>query len=556
MDSEDRIRALEERVTALERELTKEPTRPAAKSGVSRAAKARADTGRAMGRAVLEFLTGEGALARVGVALLLGGLLFLVKYGIDHGWINEVVRVSLSALAGGILVALGRRLAASRVLSQVLIGGGVGALYVAVFSAHVFYGLIPLGIAIGLASIVSLICLGMSLTTDSPVLAGVAMSAALGTPFVLSSGAGSVSALTAYLILVFLTAGYVFWQRRWSLTHAVTGLLAVAVLFLAVDALPDQATVAARGTVQSGIAVLWMVFALLPLTRDRLNPPASGQNALGSALQDLMAGGLPVLVWALTYGTWPLQRIEAGILALIVASAYALVLAIGRDRTDVLASRGILLSAASVLAAVSAMVLTDGEGVGLLALLAAALLVVGDRRGWRQAEPLALALTVIVVIGLASRLLSIDSPGLADMVYDGLGVVGLLATGWFSRQRRPILIAGWLLALIYLERELSALGDATGVGPGLATAAWALAAIGLLALGFRTREIAFRYAGMVTVGLIVGKLILFDMSRLDPVWRILVFLGIGVALLATSYFFPSVWDRDEAEAEDTNQDEA
>lgn len=517
--------------------------------GIPNAARARADRGRAMGAALLEFLTGEGALARVGIALLLGGLLFLVKYGIDHGWINEVVRVALAAIAGGILVALGHRMARARVLSQVLIGGGVGALYVAVFSAHVFYGLIPLGVAIGLASGVSLICLGMSLTSGSPVLAGVALSAALGTPFVLSSGEGSVSALTLYLILVFVTAAYVFVRRRWSLTHAVTGLLGFAVMFLATQMLPDPATFAVRGVVQSGIVVLWLVFALLPLvpgrSADLESPRTSAPGSGGSALLDLVGGGLPLLVWVLTYAAWSLERIEAGLLALIFGAAYALVLAVGRDRSDVQASRGILLSAAATLLAASALVLTDGEGIGLFAVMAVLLLVLAARLGWTQAEPIALILTAIASIGLASRLLSIDDPALSDAVYDGLGVLGLVAAGWISRSRRPILAVGWLLSLVYLERELSALGEATGVGPGLATAAWALVAIGLLALGFRSREIAFRYAGMVTVGLIVGKLILFDMSRLDPVWRILVFLGIGIALLATSYFFPSVWDREE-----------
>lgn len=549
MDSNDRIQALEERVTALEQELRSRTRAPIVIPGVPRAAKARADKGRAMGSAVLEFLTGEGALARVGIALLLGGLLFLVKYGIDHGWINEVVRVALAAIAGGILLALGHRMARSRILSQVLIGGGVGALYVAVFSAHVFYGLIPLGAALGLASVVSLICLGMSLTSDSPVLAGVALSAALGTPFVLSSGEGSATALTAYLILVFATAAYVFLRRRWSLPHAVTGLLGFAALFLATQMLPDPATIAVRGVVQLGIVVLWLVFALLPLVPDRLGRLAptdgAGPGTVGSALLDLVAGGLPLLVWVLSYAAWSFERIEAGVLALLFGAGYALVLAVGRERSDVQSSRGILLSAASLLLAVSVLVLTDGEGVGLLAALAVLLLLLATRLGWTQSEPIALLLILIAVAGLASRLLAMDNPSISDSLYDGIGVFSLVAAGWMSQQRRFILAAGWLLSLAYLERELSAIGEATGVGPGLATAAWALVAIGLLALGFRTREMAFRYAGMVTVGLVVAKLILFDMSRLDPLWRILVFLGIGIALLATSYFFPSVWDREE-----------
>lgn len=553
MESDERIRALEDRVTSLEHELRGRHPRAGSAADIPRALKARVDSGRAFGTSVLEFMTGEGALARVGMALLIGGLLFLVKYGMDHGWINEVVRVALAAIAGGILLALGHRMARARVLSQVLIGGGVGALYVAVFSAHVFYGLIPLGVAIGLASGVSLLGLGMSLTSNSSVLAGVAMSAALATPFVLSSGQGSVSALTAYLILVFATAGYVFARRRWSFTHAFTGLLGVlAVLYVAIELVPDPSTFATRGVVQLGIAVLWVVFALLPLVPDgmaKAELPASTPKPIGSALLTLVAGALPLLVWLLTYATWSMQRMEAGLLALIFGAAYGLVLAVGHGRPDVQASRGVLLSATATLLSASILVLTDGDGIGLLAALAVPFLMLAAWRGWTEAEPIALILAAIAVVGLALRLLSLDDPTLYDSAYDGLGVLGLLGVGWLRRQSRLILAAGWLLSLLYLERELSALGEAMGIGPGLATATWVLVAIGLLALGFRSREVAFRYAGMVTVGLVVAKLILFDMSRLDPVWRILVFLGIGIALLATSYFFPSVWDREESEAE-------
>ena len=42
-------------------------------------------------------------------------------------------------------------------------------------------------------------------------------------------------------------------------------------------------------------------------------------------------------------------------------------------------------------------------------------------------------------------------------------------------------------------------------------------------------------AGLATLGLTAGKLLLVDMAQLDVVWRILVFLGFGGAFLALSY---------------------
>ena len=48
-------------------------------------------------------------------------------------------------------------------------------------------------------------------------------------------------------------------------------------------------------------------------------------------------------------------------------------------------------------------------------------------------------------------------------------------------------------------------------------------------------------AGLGTLGLVVGKLFLVDLERLDAIWRILLFMGFGVIFLMLSYFFQKLW---------------
>lgn len=563
MSTEDRIQALETRVARLEKQLEQKqaPLRHAP-TPAGRVATARS-TGLADSvRSVIEFLTGEGALARVAITLLLGGLLFLVKYGIDQGWVNELVRVGLTVLAGLILLSLGVRLSKRRILSQVLMGGGVGALYVAVFSAHVFYGLIPLTAAILLATLVSGLCLYASLRYDSAPLAGVALSAAVATPFVLSSGDGSVAVLSGYLVIVQITAGVIYHRARWLVTHMWTALLSMAAVFLAAQMVDDPRALLDEGMVQLAALVFWVVFGLLPLGHAReTDDDLAGKDLFRVRRRDalllFLTAPIPLVVWILSYASWSLDRVPAGLLALIGGAAYAVVLLIASDRSESWAAqvrcrRASLVAGAFSLLAVAVMVLSDGDGVGLLALLAVAATFAHSRLNWEGSFFAAGALAVIAILGLFSRLASGFEPAGWEVLYDGLGVAGLAAAGWLGRSR-PILAATWGLALLFLEREFSAVGETLGLGPGMATAAWALLAIGLLAMAFQTREKGYRYLGMATVGLVAGKLLLFDLARLDPVWRILVLVGIGAALLATSYFFPQVWDADDEDAAETDR---
>ena len=62
-------------------------------------------------------------LNKIGIGLLLLGVVFLFKYSIDQGWITPAVRVGFGLAIGIILLAVGLRLHSSRRhFSQVLLG--------------------------------------------------------------------------------------------------------------------------------------------------------------------------------------------------------------------------------------------------------------------------------------------------------------------------------------------------------------------------------------------------------------------------------------------------
>ena len=62
--------------------------------------------------------------------------------------------------------------------------------------------------------------------------------------------------------------------------------------------------------------------------------------------------------------------------------------------------------------------------------------------------------------------------------------------------------------------------------------AWLLLAAGLLLAGIRIGDKPLRLAGLLLLTATVLKVFLIDAARLEGLWRILSFFGLGIALIA------------------------
>ncbi len=87
--------------------------------------------------------------------------------------------------------------------------------------------------------------------------------------------------------------------------------------------------------------------------------------------------------------------------------------------------------------------------------------------------------------------------------------------------------------LLWLAGQLGSLQGGVWVSP-----AWALCAIAWMAAGVRRGRADWRRAAILTLVLLLGRLFLVDLAALDPVWRALIFLGIGGALLLAAFYLP------------------
>jgi uncharacterized membrane protein len=66
---------------------------------------------------------------------------------------------------------------------------------------------------------------------------------------------------------------------------------------------------------------------------------------------------------------------------------------------------------------------------------------------------------------------------------------------------------------------------------------WLVYALALLGLGYVTGRRALRHASMLVILATVGKVFLIDMAGLTGLYRVLSFLGLGLALVGIGYFY-------------------
>ena len=98
-----------------------------------------------------EDFIGTNLLNKIGIAVLVIGISFGVKYAIDHQMLNPLTRIILGYIAGAVLLVIAIRLKKNyTAFSAVLLSGGIASLYFITYAAYDFYQFIPQVAAFGL----------------------------------------------------------------------------------------------------------------------------------------------------------------------------------------------------------------------------------------------------------------------------------------------------------------------------------------------------------------------------------------------------------------------
>jgi uncharacterized membrane protein len=496
---------------------------------------------------------GQTWLNRLGIVLLLLGVALLFRYSIDMGWLTPGVRVGFGAAVGAVLTALGLRMDERRRFGSVLLGGGIATFYLTGWAAFNLYSLIGYPAAFAGMVAITAGAFVLALWRGQPALAIVGAFGGLGTPLILGISYASPRGLALYTSAVLAWTVVPYLRRGWrpvlwtSMAFGWVLLASYANAFSA--ALAGSAS--ARAWMQGAALFAWIVLGVLPLARRVASTAAARRASADGQTHERRWRDWDALHWygvslvppamftATTALVWRMDPDEWGLLAAGAAAVYAGAAA-ALWRADGRLAR-VLLFAAAVLLPAGCFGALDGE-VLLVALAAQALALhllaaygAGPAIRW-----LAHRGFTAVAAWVLFRLVENNDVGAWRVAADLAAIAAGFAISYVVRTRGGMLayrIWAHVAVLGWAWRQLAQLEG----GQGYATIVWGAYALGLLLLAMRQSWPTAEKVAIWTLLATVAKLFLVDLERLDPLFRVLLFLGFGAVFLYFSYSLSGAW---------------
>ena len=507
----------------------------------------------------------ETVVGRVGVVVLLVGVAFLLRWGADQGWLSPAMRFGAVAVLGGGLLAAGLALRAREAFGALLAGGGLAALYGALFAAFQLYGLVGLPVGLALAALLTGGAFALALRTRAPVLAVVGVLGAVGAPALMyrdagSLGSGSLSGALAFLALALVGGGALWWRAAWrSLLVALTvgGWAALVVVRLKSrgmvggDALAFTLATLAALAATTALALLRPpkgVEGDLAGAEDAASDAPDTGAATGAAPPDLF-DRLPSLLRPRALALWMGPVAACGLVvsawrmggtsgAVVMAVGAGIALALSRVRPR--AAEALTLAAAA-LAGWAVVLAVEPDAVWIGAVVALSALAGWDarRRGDASLPALAtvsLAAWTALLVVLPSTWEGPRAPVLtaAALALAALAFVLTAAPPLGTRARRVAVVCGHVLVLLAVHVAFHAVPGGIGLVAGL----WGLYAVFLIVAGLRTGRADLRWLGLSTLTATLVKLLVLDLPDVSMAARVAVFIGLGAVLLGVAYLAP------------------
>ena len=204
----------------------------------------------------------------VGVVAILFAAAFFLRWAFERQLIGPGLRVGLGLLAGGVMLGAGLALARRRdvpYLAEGLSGGGLGLLYLSLYAAHAFYGLVGSGPAFAGMGAVTAVGAVVAVLSGRQSTAVLALLGGLLTPVLLATEHPDERVLLGYLfaldLLALATARFRTWpELSWLAWLGTAALLAPGFL-----AEPEPPHLLARLAL---LSALFLLFLAVPLARE------------------------------------------------------------------------------------------------------------------------------------------------------------------------------------------------------------------------------------------------------------------------------------------------
>lgn len=503
-----------------------------------------------------EELIGRRWLAWVGVAVLILGAGFGLKFAFENRWIGDLGRVLLGLFAGVCLTVLGHwQLRLGRKgFSQALTAGGVTLLYLSVYASYGFYQLIDPTFAFVFLTVIVIQAHLLASLQNAP---GIALMGQLGgflAPVLLDTGEDRYWVLFSYILLLNAGAILAARLRHWRWVSFVPFALTHAMFWSWHESNyhPEK-----LGAALTFVAVAFALFVFADLQPQRPRRELGLDNWARLFLNPLLSFAAAYALLEPEFPDW------MGTLALAIAVMYAALAKSVQDRIPQL----FLVGIAGLFVTLAIPIQLDAHWVTLAWALQATVLAWLHQR--MPSKWLALG-TVAVFATAIAHYLSWDAPlpwmyvepfrpvFNADFASAAALVACLLVSATMIRKHLVRQAFGlglaavgvlWLASTFEAYSYFAALARETPQGAqaeydaliwtGQATVSviWAVFASSLVAAGMRSGIAPIRWTGLGLFGITVCKALMFDIDQLEGGYRVSALLVLGLLLVCAAWAY-------------------
>ena len=518
-----------------------------------------------------EFAFATRWLVRIGVALIVGAIIYFVKLSIDRGWMGPTGRVAATLFWGMVGCVGGSWLVKKErysLLGHAIAALGVVALYLGFGLGHCFFDppviASPVFAFAALAG-VTLVAGVMAVYLRSPHIAVMGLVGGHLVPVIAGRDSGFPLGLDAYLLVLNLGAFYVSRKRLWSALDFLASMLAFAMCWIWTM---EHAESGGLSSVMVNLVFLSVVHALY-MTGVIVGSKTRGKVGNAVAWAGLCINAVAYFAWLAVVFRESFSSSYAGLILLGLVAAYLAVatLAIRRGWAD-RATVNILLVFALAFLAISPVLLF---GKAWWAVSWAAIAVAASEAEIRSEQKILgiLSWVILIVASFAtlfhfaplaycqrsvSQLTQLSGGEyFSEFALRLVRLWSLPAAAAFIAYRRrvgPIAIAALAVTFIFFTGEVRIFGYVffPSLKTGTVSVAWLLAAFAGLWAGIVRRSRATRITALSLLGVSVVKVLLMDTARLATPARVGVFALAGVLLIIGAFLYMKFKERFEDHA--------
>jgi uncharacterized membrane protein len=520
----------------------------------------------------LESVIGRRWLGWAAVCVILFAAAFFLKYAFDNRWIGELGRVAVGVAAGVGMTAAGYKYHRRRwrIFSQILTGGGIVLLYLSVYAAFGYYHLASQKAAFVYLAILVAEAACLAMLYDAPAIAIMALIGGFLNPILLRTDRDQYRSLFGYIAALDLGALALLkhWPGLGSLAFAGTHLL----FWLWYG---DKYHPRKLGAVMVFQTVVFLIFLLAHLGKQLLKRQTATFEDLGLLVIN------PFVFFATAYHLLnPAHHDWMGVFAIGMALIYAGAARLLLDQAATTRMQSLLLIGVALTFVTLAIPIQLQSNWITIAWAFEAVVML-----WVGIETNALRLRVAADMLFGLTLFTLvfwDTPGgsrgmftpvLNKYFLSSLIVTGCLLAAAFlyqkAEQRKQIfapphgliilfvaIVTLWWVMSVETYTFFAARASARKLaedasherwlGQMALSVLWSVYAATLAALGFARRSAAMRWAALALFGLTVIKAMLVDIAGLQQLYRIIVFLVLGVLLLLVAWGYQKAFHSRES----------